>query len=53
MIKYFVTWNFRGTWPSVEMLHGYMIRWRLGTPGLQEASAVKKFVDFQSSIRGF
>jgi len=44
MIIYFVIGNFRGTFSSVnmlegtclfvEMLKGYMIRERLGTPGL-------------------
>jgi len=34
MIKYFVIRNFRGTFSSVEMLKGYMVRERLGTPAL-------------------
>jgi len=40
MIKYFVIRNFRGTCSSVEMLKGYMVRKRLGTPGLQQLNAL-------------
>jgi len=32
MIKYFVIKNFRGTYSSAEMLKGYMVKERLGTP---------------------
>jgi len=31
--------NFRGTHLSVEMLKGYLVRERLGTPGLESDSA--------------
>jgi len=34
MIIYFVIGSFRGTFSSVNMLKGYMIRERLGTPVL-------------------
>jgi len=34
MTKYFVMRNFRGTCSSVEMLKGYIVRGRLGTPEL-------------------
>jgi len=36
MTKYFVMRNFRGTCSSVEMLKGYIVRGRLGTPALEE-----------------
>jgi len=35
MIKYFIIRNFRGTCSSAEMLKGYMVRERLGTPDLR------------------
>jgi len=35
MIKYFVIRNLRGTCTSIEILNGYMVRERLGTPGLE------------------
>jgi len=35
MIKYFVIRNFKGSWSSVGMLKGYMVRERLGTPGIE------------------
>jgi len=34
MIKFIVIGYLRGTCTSVEMLKGYMVRERLGTPGL-------------------
>jgi len=34
MTKYFVIRNFRGTCSSPGMLNGYIVRERLGTPGL-------------------
>ena len=36
MIEYFVIRNLRGTYTSVEMLKGYMVRESLGTPGLEQ-----------------
>jgi len=33
--SYFVTRNYGGACSSVEMLKGYMLRERLGTPGLE------------------
>jgi len=39
MIKYFVMRNFGSTWLSVEMLKGYMVRERLGIPGLEREGA--------------
>jgi len=39
MLQYFVIKNFRGTFSSVEMLKGYMVRESLGTPGLESDSA--------------
>jgi len=35
-LSLFVTRNFRGTFTSVEMLKGYMVKERLGTPDLVE-----------------
>jgi len=35
MIKYFVMRNLRGTCLSVEMLKGYIVRERSGTPELE------------------
>ena len=34
MMMYFVTGNFRGTYSSINMPKGYMVKERLGTPGL-------------------
>jgi len=39
MIKCIVIGNFRGTCASVEMLKGYMVRKRLGTPALEDGMA--------------
>ena len=34
MLKCFVIRNFRDTYSSIKMLKGYMVRERLGTPGV-------------------
>jgi len=39
MIKYFVTRKFRGTYPYVKMLKGFMVKERLGTHVLCDARA--------------
>jgi len=44
MIKYFVIRNLRGTRFSVEMLKGYMVRERLGTPVLMHGFSICKNV---------
>jgi len=36
MVIYFVIENFSGTFSSVNMLKWYMVRERLGTPGLAQ-----------------
>jgi len=42
MIQYFATRNFRGTCSSDEMLKGYMVRERLGTPALMRWFPTRK-----------
>jgi len=41
MLKYFVIRNFRGTFSSVEILKGYVVRERLGTPVPDFASVMR------------
>jgi len=36
MKKYFIIRNFRGTCSSVEILMGYIVRKRLGIPGIED-----------------